>query len=503
MSGVGKVFLVGAGCGSHDLITLRGLNLVKSCDTLVYDSLIDPILTDFAPAQAEKISVGKRCGQHSESQQNINKILVEKALSGKTVVRLKGGDPFVFGRGGEEILALKEHNIPYSIVPGVTSCVAVPELSGIPVTHRKTSRSFHVITGHTAEDMLPEKLSEYARLNGTLVFLMGLKNLKKIATALMEGGMSGETPTAVISKGATANQKAVRAPLWKIADEAEKQRIEAPAVIVVGETAGLDLSPTIKLPLEGASVGVTGTKKLAEKLTARLTALGASVYVVGSLEISEFPSSEQLDRALTGISQYSWIVLTSMNGAEIFFKRLNQLKIDIRRLADVKFAVIGSGTAGALNSRGIFPELVPNVFTAEQLGKSLGATVKPNEKILILRAKQGSPLLTQELDKAGADYEDIKTYDVVPKSSDESGSLVKTDFITFASASGVDGFFENGCKISHSTKIICIGEITAQALSRHGISRCSICETCSTDGIINKILEANENEKIQTASCKP
>ncbi|MGN1090147.1 MAG: uroporphyrinogen-III C-methyltransferase [Huintestinicola sp.] len=195
----GYVYLCGAGCGEADLITVRGMNALKSCDTVIYDALIDEKLLEIVPENAERICVGKRAGKHSEKQENINDIIVENALSGKCVVRLKGGDPLVFGRGGEEADALEKNGIAYEFIPGITSAVAVPELAGIPVTHRNVSRSFHVITGHTADDTLPENMAEYARLNGTIVFLMGLRNLRKIAEGLIEYGKSPDTPAAVIS----------------------------------------------------------------------------------------------------------------------------------------------------------------------------------------------------------------------------------------------------------------------------------------------------------------
>ena len=226
MNKLGKIYLVGAGCGDYDLITLRGMNLLKVCDTVVYDSLIDSRLLDFTSDTTEKICVGKRAGHHSEKQERINEILVENALNGKTVVRLKGGDPFVFGRGGEEILALKKHNISYSIVPGISSAIAVPELAGIPVTHRKTSRSFHVITGHTAEDLIPENIKKYASTDETLVILMGLNNLSKIAETLILNGKDKSTPAAVISHGASAKQKTIRSDLKNIADEVKKHKIK-------------------------------------------------------------------------------------------------------------------------------------------------------------------------------------------------------------------------------------------------------------------------------------
>ena len=262
----GRVIIAGAGCGDYDLITLRGYEALKSCDVVIYDSLIDSRLLDFCKENAQKICVGKRAGRHSSTQDEINTLLVEKAAEGGIVLRLKGGDPFVFGRGGEEITALKAAGIPYSLIPGVTSSVAVPELAGIPVSHRGLSRSFHVITGHTADDLLPEHFESYAKCGGTLIFLMGLRNLPEIAGRLIENGMGKDTPAAVISKGATPEQRAVKGELWNIAEKAEKEGLPAPAVIIVGETAGLDFSPTFLPPLYGVSVAVTATSGLSKRL---------------------------------------------------------------------------------------------------------------------------------------------------------------------------------------------------------------------------------------------
>lgn len=498
MSNQGKVYLVGAGCGDYDLITLRGKNLLEKCDTVIYDSLIDSRLLDFAPNNAEKICVGKRAGQHSEKQENINNLLVQKAMEGKTVVRLKGGDPFVFGRGGEEIIALKENNIQYSVVPGISSAIAVPELAGIPVTHRKLSRSVHIITGHTADDMLPENISRYAKLDGTLVFLMGLNNIDKISESLIKSGKNENTPAAVISNGASKNQKIVRGTLKNISDKAKQNNIKSPAIIIVGETAEFDFKDTISLPLNNISVTVTGTKRFSEKLSSQLNNLGADVKTLDFLNVSEYQDNTDFDIALNNISKYTWIVLTSINGAEIFFSRLRKLKIDIRKLNKIKFAVIGSGTAEILEKHGIFADLIPNVYTSSALGKILSKEVNPNEKVLILRAKQGSLELTKILDENKISYDDIKTYDLTSNLSGEINNI-DTDFITFASASGVNAFFENGFSISPKTKIVCIGEITANALKQHNISDYRASKTSNIDGIIQEILSEAENEQIQTA----
>lgn len=502
MSNTGKVYLVGAGCGDYDLITLRGLKLLKQCDTVVYDSLIDNRLIDFVSPDTEKICVGKRAGHHSEKQENINKILVQKANEGKTVVRLKGGDPFVFGRGGEEIQALQEHNIEYSVVPGISSSVAVPELAGIPVTHREISRSFHIITGHTSENLLPKDMETYAKLNGTLVFLMGLRNLQHISEMLIKYGKDENTPAAVISNGASKNQKIIRGNLNNIADKVEKSKLQPPAVIVVGDVAAFDFSDTVKLPLKDTSVTVTGTKNFVSKLSLQLEKLGAEVQKANYLNVIEYTENKAFDNALVNIQKYSVIVLTSINGAEIFFNRLIKLNIDVRNLCNVRFAVIGSGTADVLKKHGIIADIVPDIYTSQALGEELVKKASDNENILILRAEQGSPELTKILDNAKIIYNDIKIYDVVGNSKMYENTEINTDFITFASSSGVKAFFENGYKISSKTKIICIGNATANTLKSYEISDYLISETQNVQGITDTILQEVQNEQIQTTESE-
>lgn len=489
MSTLGKVYLVGAGCGDFDLITLRGKKLLEQSEVVVYDSLIDNRLLDFVPKDSEKICVGKRAGHHSESQENINEILVQKAKEGKNVVRLKGGDPFVFGRGGEEILALQNHNIEYAVVPGISSSIAVPELAGIPVTHRKVSRSFHIITGHTAENVLPENMQAYAKLDGTLVFLMGLKHTEQIADSLIKNGKDENTPVAVISNGASVNQKIVKSTLKNIAEDVKRSNLKSPAIIVVGEVINFDFVQTISLPLQNTSVTVTGTEKFIKKLSSQLLKFGADIRVLDYLNVVEYYDNPVLDNTLLNLADYNWIVLTSINGAEIFLKRLNKLKIDIRKLFDVKFAVIGSGTANVLEKFGIFADIIPEIYTSKALGNELVNSVAKNEKVLILRAEQGSAELSEILDKNNVVYDDIKTYDVLSNIKTSDNNEVDTDFITFASSSGVNAFFENGYKISEKTKIITIGEITADALRKHGINDFRISRTCNIDGITESLLQ--------------
>ena len=502
MNKFGKVYIVGAGCGSYDLITLRGKELIEQCSVIVYDSLIDTALLDYAPDNAERICVGKRAGRHSEAQENINNLLIEKAREGNTVVRLKGGDPFVFGRGGEEISDLQKNNIEYAVVPGISSAIAVPELAGISVTHRGSSRSFHVITGHTADDMLPENMSAYASLDGTLVFLMGLKNLKQIAKSLIEKGKDESTPAAVISNGATAVQRVVTGELKDIAEIAKEQNLTAPAVIVIGEVAKFDFSQTIKMPLENITVAVTGTKRFVHRLSTRLSGLGAIIKNLNYLDVIEYSDNTRFDNALMNLNDYSWIVLTSINGAEIFWNRLNKLKIDIRKLAKIKFAVIGSGTSRILENHGIFADLIPESYTSKALGNKLSEKASKGERILLLRAQQGSTELTEILDRKNISFDDIKTYDVQSTASNFIDEEINTDFIAFASSSGVNAFFESGYKISAKTKIICIGDITANALRKRNIRNIKICETSNIEGIVDTIIREVQNEEIQTIKIK-
>lgn len=479
----GIVYLIGAGCGEYDLITLRGLELLKKCDTIVYDSLIDEKILDFADKGAEKIFVGKRAGKPSQTQEKINSILIEKALEGKKVARLKGGDSFVFGRGGEEIIALNNNDIPFELVPGITSAVAVPEMAGIPVTHRSVSRSFHVITGHTKEDRLPKKMSVYAKLDGTLVFLMGLGNLKNIADSLLENGKSPETPVAVISNGGRKNQKVIRATLGNITVESEKNNMESPAVIVIGETAEYNFFDKNRNNLDGITVTVTGTKGFSDRLAVKLESNGAEVTRESILKIISYFEDDCFTNAICNISDYTMIVLTSPNGAEIFIRKLLKMKTDFRKLNGIRFAVIGNATSAVLESRGIYADIIPESFTSEELGKAIVAESGSCERVLILRAEQSTHELTDILSNADISFKEVKIYDVI---EDEKNipSEIKTDFIVFASGSGVRDFYRQGYKISDNTKVICIGASTANELKKYSNKNAILPDKQNADSIV-------------------
>ena len=350
----GCVWLIGAGCGSADLITVRGLKLLRQCDVVVYDDLIDSALLAEAPREAKRIYMGKRCGKHSAPQEEISRVLVEQARAGHRVARLTGGDPYVFGRGGEEAQALREAGVPYEEVPGISSAIAIPAAAGIPVTHRGVSRSLHIITGHTAGGGLPEGAEHLAALEGTLVFLMGLRHLEQIAESLLAAGKSPDTPAAVVSGGNAAHPMTVRATLGTIARRTREADVRPPAVIVVGGTAALDLSGTVEKPLDSVRVGLTGTDEMAARLRGVLEPLGANAWQVERALVEELPAEIDFTELF---QDRRWLVFTSANGVETFFRRLGRERVDLRRMSGCRFAVIGAATGAALERHGILPVL--------------------------------------------------------------------------------------------------------------------------------------------------
>ena len=354
----GKVYLVGGGCGDAGLVTLKALKALQSCDTVVYDSLLADELLQWTKPACEKIYVGKRYGCHSRKQDEINALLVEKAREGKTVVRLKGGDPYVFGRGGEEFMAVREAGIRCEEIPGITSAIAAPAAAGIPVTHRGLSDSVTVVTGTAAgtggHAELRLDFQTLAQLTGTLVILMGMHHLAEIVTGLLAAGKDRNTPCAIIMEGTTGRQRVVRSPLLELPARAAKQGITSPAVIVVGVVAKLELTAGEKeretLPLSGISVGVTGTAHFAQRLSCVLREKGADLCDMSFMEIVPTES------ALPDFADYGWLVFTSLNGVQVFLEKMRRERRDLRTLHDKKIAVIGPGTASALQEAGIYED---------------------------------------------------------------------------------------------------------------------------------------------------
>lgn len=484
----GRVYLVGAGCGEADLITVRGLELLRRCDTVIYDDLIDQALLDAAPVEAEQIYMGKRLGRHSAPQGEISRVLVEKASEGKTVVRLKGGDPFVFGRGGEEMEALAVAGIPCEEVPGITSAVAIPAAAGIPVTHRGLSRSFHVITGHTCDtaDGTAERWETLAALEGTLVFLMGLSQLEKIAAGLLAAGKDPATSAAVVSGGNAAHPLTVRGTLADIAERARQAGAQAPAVIVVGRTAALDFSSTLSRPLAGVRVGLTGTAGLRERLGALLRQQGAQVSAAGSLTVEELSLPVTLTELCAGKSP--WLVFTSANGVGIFFRKARREGLDLRRLAMCRFAVIGDATRRHLSRYGIQADLCPEVYTSAGLGAVLRERIEPGEQAVLLRSRQATDTLPELLAQAGIPFRELPLYDLRPETTQRREDLETPHYLVFASAGGVEAYFASGGTVAEQTVCVCIGPVTARVLEQHCEKPFLTAEGISVEGVVRTIL---------------
>ena len=475
----GCVYLVGAGCSDADLITVRGLKLLQRCDAVVYDDLIDTALLDAAPSHAERIYMGKRSGRHSATQEEISTELIRQANLGRTVVRLKGGDPYVFGRGGEEFLALKEAGIPCQEVPGISSAIAIPAAAGIPVTHRTLSRSVHIITGHTADtdDGLPQDFNPLASIQGTLVFLMGLKQLPLIARRLMDAGKSPTTPAAVVSGGNSPNPAKVRGTLMDIAEKAA--HVSSPAVIVVGDVAALDLSSS--LPLEGVRVGLTGTTELTQGLSSALHNQGAQVHILQRHQLLELPETME-----NWVPNGGWLVFTSRSGVRTFFRTLAHRGLDRRYLNREKFAVIGSSTAQCLWEYGYKADLCPQVFTSEALGQALIKAVPAGESITLFRSAQADTRLFDLLTAAGHPVQDLRIYDTIPQSKEGPTAV---DYLVFASAGGVKAYWNTFQEPAPEVKCVCIGPLTAAALQKRSPRPVLMATEISLQGILQTILQ--------------
>ena len=472
----GKVTLVGAGPGDPGLLTIKGRRALEQAEVVVYDRLVSPAILAMIPGDAERIDVGKEASHHKVPQEQINQILLEKGLAGKNVVRLKGGDPFVFGRGGEELELLRAHGVPFEEVPGITSAIAAPAYAGIPVTHRDYCSSLHIITGHArAGAELSIDFEALVRTRGTLVFLMGVTAMPKIVEGLLSAGMDPETPAAMVERGTTPAQRRCGATLAALPERAAAMGIRSPAIIVVGKVCALaeDFCWFDRLPLRGVPVLVTRPRERAGTLSDKLRALGADVAEYPCIETVPILPCPDMTGALEGLERYEWLVFTSPAGVAAFRAELSRLGKDGRYLAGVKLAAIGSGTARALRDMGLSADYIPEVYDAAHLGQGLPAV----GRVLILRAEIGSPALTEALERRNIPYDDIPVYRTVcenPRSRELRGMLEAgaIRYVTFTSASTVRGFVSSlgeGADLSAVTGL-CIGEQTAAEARKHGIA---------------------------------
>lgn len=511
----GKVWLVGAGCGDVGLITQKGRKVLDQAEVIVYDALVSLELLSLLPKEAELINVGKRSNHHLVPQEEINKILLKKAKEGKRVVRLKGGDPFVFGRGGEELELLCEENIPYEIIPGITSAIAVPAYNGIPVTHREYASSLHIITGHKKKnEPLDINFSALVAAGGTLVFLMGVSSLEDICQGLLQAGMKENMPAAILQQGSSSFQRRVVATVSTLQKKATEAQIQSPAVIVVGKVCELEerFSWFEELPLFGRQVVVTRPKDRASTLAERLRELGAQVVelpVIDTVPVMELSDTKPKEKFQKAVEEFCLeerkvcCVFTSPQGVRHFFAQLKQQKLDMRKLLanpQITFAVLGSGTKRALEQYQIFADYMPDTYSAEQLGALLAASLEKDVKVYIFRAMEGAVSLTEKLSEAGIVYEDIPVYETEYRQPEQVKEKLLQAFdkqeiteVTFTSASTVKGFVKVMEGIDF-TKVnaVCIGQETAKEAAKYGM-QIGISKEASINSMIEFMLQ---NKKV-------
>jgi len=505
---VGRVYLVGAGPGDPGLLTARALELIAAADVVLHDRLIGAAALDGARADAEVLFVGKEGGGPSVPQEQTEALMVQRARAGKTVVRLKGGDPFVFGRGGEEALTLREAGIPYEIVPGVTAGVAAAAYAGIPVTHRGLSSAVALITGHTHTDDAQDTARAQAAsgggreetdLNwpalaafpGTLVFYMGVRQLPQIAASLIAAGRPASEPVAIVERGTLPGQRTVAGTLESIAVLARQEEVRAPSITVVGPVAGLaeqlEWRDGIRYPLSGKTVAVTRARSQASGLARRLVELGAIVVQAPSIRI------ELIEGPAPDLSPYELVCFTSPNAVSALFARLLRAADtprDARAFAGARVAAIGPGTARALAEHGIVADIVPERFVAEALVEALADT--PVEHALVARAKDARDVLPDALRARGAQVDVLALYETLaePLSPSALAAARAADYITFTSSSTVRFFLDAlaGAGLSATTRIVSIGPITSQTLREHGLEPHVEAEDHDVDGIIQALL---------------
>lgn len=496
----GKVYLIGAGPGDPGLLTLRGKECLEEAAVVVYDSLVNPAVLDHAPERAERIYVGKHEGRHTIPQEEINALLIARAKEGNTVARVKGGDPFIFGRGGEEAEALAEAGIPFEVVPGVTSAVAAPAYAGIPLTHRELTSSVAFITGHEATPKRPDQV-DWAKLAtgaGTLVLYMGIRNLPVLAEALIRHGRDPRTPAAVIRWGTTPRQETVVGTLEEIAEKA--RNLSPPGIIVVGEVVALRdrLRWFEARPLLGKRVLVTRTREQAGDLTRRLERLGAEVVPCPTIALIPPESWEPLDAAIRRIETYDWVIFTSPNGVRFFRERLRALGRDLRALGRARVAAIGPQTAAALEEAGILADLVPARFQAEGVVEAMAGEPLAGRRILLPRAAVAREILPETLRGRGATVDVVPAYRTVPPrdiATDVCRLLAERciDVVTFTSASTV-GHFAALCGEApyrewlRGVEVACIGPVTARQAEELGIKPTILPETFTIPALVEAIV---------------
>ena len=490
---MGSVILVGAGPGDPGLLTQKGRQAIENAQVVVYDRLVSPAILSLIPRDAEKINVGKESSNHLVPQEEINRILLRKAQEDKRVVRLKGGDPFLFGRGGEELELLEAAGIPFQVVPGVTSALSVPAYAGIPVTHRDFCSSVHIITGHArAGAELHIDFEALRRTGGTLVFLMSVSSLPRICQGLLDAGMAPDMPAAVVERGTLPRQRKLVSTLEKLPSEAEKAGVKSPAIIVVGKVCALSsrFDWFDGLPMKGKTVVVTRPEDRSGTLTQRLRELGAEVVDYPCIRTVAREENPELEEAMENLSRYRCLVFTSPAGPEIFFRRLRAAGRDARALSGLTLAAIGPKTAKAMERFGVTADLVPETYDSDHLAKALEAVEGP---VLLCRASRGSTALPEMLERKGIPFADVPVYDTVyaaPAPQKVDALLGETLLVTFTSASTVRGFVESlpGRDLKNVIGC-CIGKQTEAEAKKYGLATV-VSQEATMESLVECILGA-------------
>jgi uroporphyrinogen III methyltransferase/synthase len=504
----GLVWLVGAGPGDPGLITVKGLRCIAEADVIIYDSLVNPALLEEARPDCELLHAGKRAGHHSMPQEEINRLIATKALEGKRVCRLKGGDPFVFGRGGEEALHLRAKGIRFEIVPGVTSAVAVPAYAGIPVTHRGAAVSFRVITGHEAPGKLESDLNwdEIAATDGTLVFLMGVRNLPLICERLMAGGRSGNTPAALIANGTGPRQRTVQATLADIVEKSREADIKPPAIAVVGKVAALhsELAWFEQRPLFGRRIIVTRARAQASGFADALEDLGAEVIQTPTIRIESLADTAAMRAAVREAHKADWCVFTSVNGVDAFMEALALESLDVRVLAGVRLAAIGPPTAERLRNAGLRTDLIPERYVAEGLLDALdGQGGVDGQRFLLPRSEIARPLLAEGLRERRGLVDEVPAYRTHSEGALPSGVVKElaqeaVDLVTFTSSSTVRNFVEalpseERDELLARVRGASIGPITSETMREAGIVVAVAASESTIPGLVKAIVDYFHN----------
>lgn len=496
----GKVFLVGAGPGHPGLITLRAVECLRKADVVIYDYLSNPVFLKNAKPSAKIIYAGKKARNHSLSQSQIERLMIREARAGRSVVRLKGGDPFLFGRGGEEAASLQKLRIPFEIVPGVSAGIAAPAFAGIPVTHRSHASAVAMITGH--EDPTKSQTSidykNLAKFSGTLVFFMGVERIARISSELIRHGKKPSTPVALIRWGTTGKQETLTGKLSDIGKRAQKSGFKPPALIVVGGVVSLrnQLNWFEKLPLFGRRIVVTRSRAQAGELRKQLEALGADVLELPTIEILPPKDSKPLQRACARIHLFDWIVFTSPNGVDFFFDEFLRRQGDVRRLGNARLAAIGPATATKLQDRGLKVDLMPREFVAERVAAEM-KKLPQRGRVLLARADIARDALPRLLRKAGFAVEELTCYRTVsPQRSGAVAELMQrgADCVTFSSSSTAENFvklvgIKNIRRIPGRPKFISIGPITSATMRNLGLKVAREAKVFTIPGLVECILK--------------